>query len=343
MKFSSQCFAWSPDATYDDLFAVGFTTGRVDLIRLEASKSARQSNILRSGPIVALPVRNSRSCNVITFCATDPNYLAVGLDKVRGEPSLVVWDISSASSVFTQASPNPNLTSNVQPRPNPQLPRAELGSRVDVRIVQQHASTEVVSSLSFIPKSVHLLLAGISYRWLRLFDLRNPVPSSSNVAAKVHGIATDPFDQHRIACHGDGIVSIWDVRKLNHPLLTFTEKDALHDGARIRPGSIYSCIEFSSTRRGMLATMEKDASYVRFWDLLESQASLVEDSPEGASRDSSSASRTTRKSWANLPWTAGVTTPQLQPQLRETETYPSLMACGTFRSKPLLKWFPTIS
>ncbi|KAF7424357.1 hypothetical protein PC9H_009664 [Pleurotus ostreatus] len=329
-----KCFAWSPDATYDDLFAVGLTTGRVDLIRLEASKSARQANLLTSGPTVSLPVRNSRSCNVVTFCATDPNYLAVGLDKVRGEPSLVVWDISAASSTFAQASPNPNFTSNVQPRPNPQLPRAELGSRIDHRIVQQHASTEVVSSLSFIPKSTHLLLAGISYRWLRLFDLRNSIPSTSHVAAKVHGIATDPFDQHRIACHGDGIVSIWDARKLNHPLLTFTEKDALHDGARIRPNSIYSCIEFSSTRRGMLATMEKDASYVRFWDLLESQASLVEESPDGAaSRDSSSASRTTRKSWANLPWTAGVTTPHLQPQARETETHPSLMACGTFRTK----------
>lgn len=295
--------AWSPDPAYDDLVALGLSSGKVELMRLEGTKSARSQ--AWSKPMVSLSVKNSRACNALAFCAVDPNYLAVGMDKVRGDFSLVVWDIVSAAPSLSVKSPNSSqLTFNVPPpgappRPEPIIPRGEPAPKgADGRVLQQHAPAEVVSSVAFLPKSTTLLLAGVSYRWLRLFDLRTPQPVVVTAASKVHGIATDPFDPHRIGCFGDGIVTIWDARKMAHPLLTFTEKDASADGARVRPNAAYINIEFSSLRRGVLTTLERDANHVRFWDL--QQFDLVNRSPERShSRDSTQSSRTPKLSWAN--------------------------------------------
>jgi len=293
--------------------AVGLTTGKVDLIRLEAGKQAQQKNILSSGPSVTLPVRNSRSCNALAFSIADPNYLAVGLDKVRGDSSLVIWDISTLTSSLTLPITSPNNVTLPSPRPQPQIPRLDNQARIDPRVLQQHAPTEVVSSLAFLPSSTHLLLAGISHRWLRLFDLRSPSTAAINVASKVHGIATDPFDPHRVACFGDGVVSVWDARKILQPLLMFSERDAIADGAKLRPGSLYTNIEFSTTRRSCLATLEKDSSYVRFWDLAEVRMHSTEGSVGGGGGSSDGEAKTPRdstrapkRSWAaNLPWPAG--------------------------------------
>ncbi|KAG1739334.1 hypothetical protein EDB19DRAFT_1828902 [Suillus lakei] len=300
-----KCFAWSPDPAFDDLFAVGSASGRVDLIRLEATKFAR-NNVLSSGPVVTLPVRNTRSCNALAFCNADPNYLAVGLDKVRGDSSLIIWDIQSATPLLSPSKPpNLNLTDDaVEARPQPRIARAEVGHhRTDGRVLQQHAPTEIVSALAFLPQSTHLLLAGISARWLRLFDLRTAVPATTNIATKVYGIATSPIDPHQIACCGDGIITVWDARRLQHPLLTFTEKDAAADGARPRAGSgsFVNHIEFSSSRRGVLAAHEKDSSYVRFWDLQQAQGGEI--NSDGERSGESSHSRAAKRSWA--PWTVG--------------------------------------
>jgi len=249
-------------------------------------------------------VRNTRSCNALAFCNADPNYLAVGLDKVRGDSSLIIWDIQSATPLLSPSkSPHFNLTEDiVEARPQPRIARAEVGHhRADGRVLQQHAPTEIVSALAFLPQSTHMLLAGISARWLRLFDLRSAVPATTNIATKVYGIATSPIDPHQIACCGDGIITVWDARRLPHPLLTFTEKDAAADGARPRAGSFVNHIEFSSSRRGLLAAHEKDSSYVRFWDLRQAQGS--ESNSDGERSGESSQSRAAKRSWA--PWTAG--------------------------------------
>ncbi|OAX33040.1 hypothetical protein K503DRAFT_786787 [Rhizopogon vinicolor AM-OR11-026] len=252
-------FMKSPDPAFGDLFAVGSASWRVDLIRLGVTRVAR-NNVLSSVPVVTLPVCNS---------SVDPNYLAVGLDKVCGGSSLIIWDVQSATPSLS-LSPSSTLVSNAAPgHPQPRIARADvIGHCTGGRVLQQHAPTEIVSALAFLPQSVHLLLAGISARWLRLSNLRTrtrtPTPATTNIATKVHEIVTSPIDPHQIACCGDGI-------------LTFTEKDAAADGARTRGGSSSSgagagstnsntagfvdLIEFSSSRRGVLAAREKDTSY----------------------------------------------------------------------------------
>jgi WD40 repeat protein len=298
-------------------------------MRLEATKVAR-NGVLSSGPVVSLGVRNSRSCNALAFCEADPNYLAVGLDKVRGDSSLTIWDVQSCIPTLSVTNGAPSDEASVT-RPHPRIARADVGPRADSRILQQHAQTEVVSALSFLPQSTHLLLAGISARWLRLFDLRTPAPLTTNVASKVSGIATNPSDANQVACCGDATVTIWDVRRLSNPLLTFSEREAAADGARPRPGSTIHRIEFSSTRRGQLAAMEKDATYVRFWDLLHVQA--IDGPSDGDQSRDSSHSRVLRRSWTNLPWATSAS--GIKQTLSEQQEPSVLVLADTRRSKPV--------
>lgn len=254
---------------------------------------------------MSLPVRNSRTCNSVAFCTANPNYLAAGLDKVRGDCSLLIWDITSAVPLLS-LEPTGSSQDSVSSatRTQASIPRSsETHSRHDPRILQQYAPQEIVSCLTFLPKSTNLLLAGVSYRWLRLFDLRTPAAAVLNVPGKIQAIATDPFDQHRVASIGDNNVSIWDTRRLTSPLM-FSERDAMADNARLRPGSVFSSIEFSSTRRGCLATLEKDSAYVRFWDLIDTSPS--NDTIGLGILGSPLSKAPTKRSWAaTLPWQTG--------------------------------------
>ncbi|KAK0434712.1 hypothetical protein EV421DRAFT_1989354 [Armillaria borealis] len=308
-----KCFAWSPDPYFDDLVAVGNSSGRVDLFQLEASKYARRNNVLSMGPTISFLLRNTRSCNAPSFCLADPNYLAVGLDKARGDCSLVIYDI--ASSLPSMALPmDPVETASSASRPQPQIPRADLGPRTDARVL-------------------HLLLASISSRWLRLFDLRSPIPATTNVASKVYGIATDPFEPRRTATFGDGIFN-----------QTFTERDAsAADGAVRDYTQPYNTVEFSSTRRRTLATLERNASRVRMWDIMEAQAQIANDgSSDGEkSRDSALSSRATKRSWLTLPWGGTATTDAAVPSGREPASQANVILYDTHQSDIRLIFWPS--
>ncbi|TFK53760.1 hypothetical protein OE88DRAFT_1656037 [Heliocybe sulcata] len=334
-----RCFQWSPDPSVEDLIAVGLNTGTVDLLRLE-STTHTTNHVLTGGPRVSLPVRNSRPCNTLAFCDAQPNYLAVGLDKVRNDPSLIIWDINTARSTLN-IDPIVDHASNVDAsnsHSHPALPRSDGNTRGDSRILQQHAPTDFISSLEFVPNSWYLLLGGISHRWLRLFDLRSPMPGAhTNVPSKVHGIATDPMDPYRIGTFGDGVVTIWDSRRISHPLLTFTTKDASADGGKVRPGASYTTMQFSGTRRGRLSTLEKGSAYVRFWDLQHAQAS---EAASERSRDPSGyANRMSRLSWTNpssmLSWSSSGGSPTAAEEYRK---YPSNVVLADTRKTKDFSW-----
>ncbi|GJJ06539.1 hypothetical protein Clacol_000731 [Clathrus columnatus] len=312
-----KCFALSPHPLDTDLIAVGTTLGKVELLRFSIT---HPPNTLRSPSVTSLPVRTSRACNTLVFSSRDPNYLAVGLDKVRGEPSLVIWDVESASSkVFNvktgdggvrggentsaqvQSVPNSfsatfgstsTSTSTPYTRLDPLLPSNT--PRNDKYMIQHWLHTETVTSLSFMPHTTDLLIAGVSHRGIRLFDLRSPSgvvgsagsnPNASTTGSgsptspsnpqsiptkAVHGLCYDPFDYHQFASFGeDGFVRIWDYRYFTSPVLSFSERDALSDGAEMSPAvNSIAAIEYSKTRRGSILTLERDAHVVRVWDTI---------------------------------------------------------------------------
>ena len=330
---NTQCFAWSPDPAIDDLVAVGFASGRVDLLRLESTRHIHEHTTSRSSHAPLSP-KVPRPCVSLAFCGVTPRYLAVGLERLRNDPSLMIWDVHSQIPTHVSTPSASSPTHIVAPPPSPArpltklppsprsqhpLPRMELGSRVDQRLLQTHSQNESVHSLTWLPQSNHLLVAGLSQRLLRLFDLRSPTPAVAHAQGRVYALSSDPFEPHHLAAAGDGVVTIWDVRKLPTPLLTFSERDALADGTRIQSGGVPRVIdlEFSSMRRGVLTTLGQDASYVRLWNITKTESF---DTPPTIR--ASDVSRTPKMSWTNatsmLPWSASggtlsVTTDNVQP------------------------------
>ncbi|KAI8647874.1 WD40-repeat-containing domain protein [Parasitella parasitica] len=128
------CADWSPDPNCSDLVAVGLTTGRTLLVRMQehsltdypnsdgidtptqgkatiysnSENSSSSSNLIRQQQqqqhqqqhqqqqkqYPSLGVKLSRSSNVVSFSKTHPHLLAAGLDKVRNDPCLLVWDVT---------------------------------------------------------------------------------------------------------------------------------------------------------------------------------------------------------------------------------------------------------
>lgn len=278
------------------------SNGKIDLMRLESNRFSQDNGVLSRGPVVTLPVRNSRACNTVTFSDVNTNYLACGLDKVRGDNSLVVWDLETTLpklASFNSTTVSPTARSSTLPSHS---------DRTTPRSVFQAAPAETVTSVAFAPSSPSILLAGIGGRFLRLHDIRTPASSPSSVPAKALSIAPDPHDFNRIACVGDGIVSVWDVRRLISPILLFSNADAYGDGAtaphnRTAHGATPApvAIEWSQSRHGLLAALEREDNYVRFWDVQKTPSDRMTSengTPRSLSREPSYG-RSPRLSWTN--------------------------------------------
>lgn len=242
---------------------------------------------------MSLPIRSSRSCNALAFSPVRPNLLATGFDKVRGEPSLIVWDIGVASA---------SMKTNNKLHSTPH--DSTLTIKPDRSNYHGYAAAEIVTSVSFLPSSPDAIVAGVSNLWLRMFDLRKSSVHVAQASAKVYGIVTDPYNPHRFATYGDGTVCIWDSRRFVLPLLTFTLKDAAADGAISYPNDAFTCVEFSTVRPGTLATLTRETNHVRFWDLQNTpppDSRPVSESPRPRERSKES-SRASNK-LSRLSWT----------------------------------------
>jgi len=337
----AQCFAWSPDPATDDLVAVGFGSGRVELLRLESTRRVRGHSNSRSSHAPLSP-KLPRACTSLAFCGVTPSYLAVGLDRLRNDPSLMIWDIQAntptqnltpgASSPNHIVAPPPSparpssASSAIPPSPRSQnpIPRTELGPRADPRLLQTHSQNESVHSLTWLPQHNNLLVAGLSHRLVRLFDLRSSAPAVAHAPGRVYALSPDPFEPHHLAAAGDGIVTLWDVRKLPAALLIFSERDALADGSRIQSSGMrrVTDVQFSSVRRGVLATLVQDASYVRLWNVTKTE-------PLGAppTTHATDVTRTPKMSWTNatsmLPWGASGGTPSVSVTTDNEQSSPN--------------------
>lgn len=88
--------------------------------------------------------------------------------------------------------------------------------------VHELANSETTLALAWVPKSPWRLAAGTGVKWLRIYDLRGDINSPQSVVAHakaVSGVSFDTFDPNRLATFSeDGIVKIWDQRKLVEPV-----------------------------------------------------------------------------------------------------------------------------
>ncbi|RKP27136.1 WD40-repeat-containing domain protein, partial [Syncephalis pseudoplumigaleata] len=226
----------------------------------------------------AFGVRYSRPCNVVAFSEAEPRLLATGLDKVRNDHCLAIWDVEQARSMAESSSLASDQSAG---QPGAGSGKGDAGAEATGLLrssstgsstanqaasapkpIQQYGMSEAVLSCAWFPQMPAQLVAGMAHKWLRVYDTRSSDPPSVTISTKaVYGVQVDPFHDKRMASFTeDGIVRIWDVRKPAEAVLNIQ--------AATRSASLETLL-YSPRRSGLLATHGKDSPYIRLWDLQE--------------------------------------------------------------------------
>ncbi|KIW44578.1 uncharacterized protein PV06_03038 [Exophiala oligosperma] len=231
-----RAFDWHP--VNEDLVVVGQAGGEATLINIA---EGHQDSL-------SFQVRSQRLCNAVTL--SSQNLLAAGLDKVRTDFCLNVWD-------YNQRLPAPGTKSFSKNYSEP---------------LHKLASGEPITSLKFFQDDPQLLVAGVKGQFVRLYDLREPsVGNGLQFATRcVHNLAIDWLDENYFASAyptSDPSICVWDRRmisRLSTPHMSFGAGPSPGTGqpeASLElknvvesPGTIWS-LRFSKARRGHLGVL----------------------------------------------------------------------------------------
>lgn len=241
-------FDWS--SHNEDLVAVGQLSGETRVL-----------NLSEGTQVLSLPIRQQRVCNAVAF--STKGLLATGLERVRNDFCLNIWDI------------NQRLLSTP-----PQSPGS---SRKLAEPYRKLTSSEAVMGVKFFARQPETLIAGIKGTCLRAYDLRESVGSSSLQfqTTFVHNIAIDPFDENYFASVGpakETTICIWDRRAGSRnsasgpipglggfpscgPILEI--KDAFETSSTAVSPSIWS-LHYSKVQSGCLGVLASTGEYKVF-------------------------------------------------------------------------------
>ncbi|KAF8750696.1 WD40 repeats protein [Rhizoctonia solani] len=174
-----RCLAWSPHPAIDDLVAVGLTTGTVELC--------------------------PEGSDVTKFSPMDPNYLAVGLEKTRNEPSLLIWDIERSARML----PSPSLALPSFQRTVPRLPATRPAMPLRIGMYDLRSPGVATAPTSNPPSG----------------NANQPLAYYTKA---VYGITVDPLDENRFASFGDDMnIRLWiGVGRTQRGVLGSLMKDA---------------------------------------------------------------------------------------------------------------------
>lgn len=134
-------YDWSP--TIRGLVAVGTAHGEVSLLRIDDNSNA----------ILTLPLKLQRPCQSVSFNST--GLLAVGLDRVRNDSCLQVWDMNQRFGAW-----DPEQKGWSIPAMNGIEPKKKL-----------EGSTSI-TSIRFFEDQPQTLIAGVKNQSIRIHDLR---------------------------------------------------------------------------------------------------------------------------------------------------------------------------
>lgn len=130
---SFRAFDWS--TSNENLIAVGQSSGEATILRLDASVKEA----------ISFPVRNQRYCNAVSF--STHGLVASGLDRVRNDFCLNIWDVNQRLS--------PAGGSKGFPEP-----------------LRKLASSEPITSIKFFRDQPDTLVTGVKGQFVRIYDLR---------------------------------------------------------------------------------------------------------------------------------------------------------------------------
>jgi WD40 repeat protein len=228
-----RAFDWHP--SNEDLVVVGQAGGEATLLNIA---EGHQDSL-------SFQVRSQRLCNAVAL--STQNLLAAGLDKVRTDFCLNIWD-------FNQRMPIPGSKGFSKNYSDP---------------LHKLASGEPITSLKFFQDDPSLLVAGVKGQFVRLYDLREPsVGNGLQFATRcVHNLAIDWLDENYFAsCYptNDPSICVWDRRmmsRVNTPHMGFQNNENRQPELSLElknaiqsPGTIWS-LRFSKAQRGCLGVL----------------------------------------------------------------------------------------
>ncbi|KKZ58455.1 hypothetical protein EMCG_00946 [[Emmonsia] crescens] len=219
-----RAFDWSP--VDESLVAVGQASGEATILRMDDGYQT---------PIV-FPIRNQRYCNAVAF--STQGLLAAGLDKVRNDFCLNIWDVNQRLSVSGS--------------------RGYGSDRHALEPLRKLASSEPITSIKFFKDQPDTLVTGVKGQFVRIYDLR----------------AVDWLDENYIAsCNpsGDASICIWDRRsgsRFSSAALPTTDSSQLSAALEFKnvidPKSSIWSLRFSRTKRGCLGMLSSDGDFKAF-------------------------------------------------------------------------------
>lgn len=229
-----KCVAWYP--RQDHLLAVGQANGKVVLTSFG---SDHDPNGLVGREFVP---KQSRQCNSVTWNPVECNLLASGLDKLKTDHSILIWDILKCGKQSEQE--RRVLGLNVEPSVIPPKPILELGY------------SETTHSLQWFSHQPKTFVAGMSNKHLKIYDIRDYSKHLNITPTKaVYGVSVDPLCEHRLASYSENSLAIWDVRNFEKPILTLNE-----------PRTTVK-LAWCPTRYNLLAAVAKDSNVLKVYDV----------------------------------------------------------------------------
>ncbi|KAI7863038.1 hypothetical protein BDF14DRAFT_1848124 [Spinellus fusiger] len=256
-----------------------------------------------------LGVKMSRPCNVVSFSKTHPQLLATGLDKVRNDPCLLVWDVSQAMDNYCGTPTGAQTPTISSTRHRPSDVRSSITSWkpefVNSRLVEPMIQEGLMDRSKYIQSVTmdqSLPILGSSYREQKPIQHYGSSEAIASCAWSTH--SNSPL---LVAGMGGKYMRIYDIRVDSgaNPL-QFTTKAVY--GTLVDPFNPYrlashteegvvkvwdirnptdavltlhpengvknfiSRMQFSPTRQGFLAILSKDANNVQVCDLQETSS-----------------------------------------------------------------------
>ncbi|KAI9645907.1 hypothetical protein NHQ30_005344 [Ciborinia camelliae] len=178
---SLNTFDWSP--IVEGLVAVGTSSGELQLLRVDDNSNA----------VLSLSIKQPRSCQAVAFNTT--GLLAIGLERVRNDGSLQIWDVNQRLAGWDTSQPGWKVPNNaVEPR---------------------KLESATVTSIKFFEDQPQTLAIGIKNSCVRIHDLRDPNPGVITFPTKCNNNLTiDYSDPNYFASSSldqPGLM-VWDRR-----------------------------------------------------------------------------------------------------------------------------------
>jgi hypothetical protein len=222
------------------LIGVGLGSGSLVLTKFNAWNGDEPDGIEAAVQTEFIPKVN-RPSNTVAWNPMNNSQIAVGLEKIRGDFSTLIWDVQHGGTKKKGEASRP---------------------------ARQLANAESVVALSWLPGQPQCLATGTGLKWLRMYDLRtsNAQPRSVIAHSKsVHGVKFDKLRPHMLATFSEGSnepIKIWDVRRL---------------GAEAKPAVVLqpaygqlnkvTHLAWLPTRAGILATSGPKQPWIALWDI----------------------------------------------------------------------------